>query len=277
MRGFVWPLPALVVWLASWAVFAAGAALDWHPVLGFALGCAVSAAGTVLGASLLQRLVLAGGFPVSLAASGAVGSMPAWWWLLPVGALALLYPLRTWRDAPLFPTPDGVLQGLARAAPLGGDRSRGGPRILDGGCGLGHGLEALRREYPHATLEGLEWSWPLWLACCLRCPWADVRRGDLWKEDWSSYDMVYLFQRPESMPRAVEKARRELRAGAYLVSLEFEAPGLEPVEVLRPDGDRRVFIYRPAAAPPRPMPRYEAITGPGGRGDVIDLDTPTVH
>jgi SAM-dependent methyltransferase len=275
MRVFVWPLPALVVWLLSWAVFAAMAAVDASPLLGFALGCAVSVAGTVLGRSLLQRAVLAAGFPLSLAASGAVATIPAWWWLVPVAALFLLYPLRTWQDAPLFPTPPGVLQGLARAAPLGGDRARGGPRILDGGCGLGHGLQALRREYPHAELDGLEWSWPLWLACRLRCPWADVRRGDLWKADWSAYDLVYLFQRPESMPRAVEKARRELRAGAYLVSLEFEAPGLEPVEVLRQDGDCRVYVYRPSARP-HDAPHRETLAAPG-RQDVIDLDTPTVH
>ena len=38
-----------------------------------------------------------------------------------LGALALLlavYPLNAWRDAPLFPTPAGALQGLETIAPL---------------------------------------------------------------------------------------------------------------------------------------------------------------
>lgn len=268
-------MPAVVVWLSSWAVFGVSKLLEAPPWLGFALGCALSAAGTLLGRSLLQRVVLVAGFPLSLAASGAVGPIPAWWWLVPLGVLALLYPLRTWRDAPLFPTPPGVLEGLGRVAPLGGDRSRGGPRLLDAGCGLGHGLQALRREYPHGSIDGLEWSWPLWLVCGLRCSWADVRHGDLWKADWAPYDLVYLFQRPESMPRAVEKARRELRPGAYLVSLEFEAPGLEPVEVLRSDGGRCVYVYRPSVRQHAVRPRHASLAAPG-RHEVIDLDTPTV-
>jgi len=55
---------------------------------------------------------------------------------------------------------------------------------------------------------------------------------------------VYLFQRPESMARAAEKARAQLMPGAWLVSLEFEAPSLKPQAVLRcPDG-RPVWLYR---------------------------------
>ena len=30
-----------------------------------------------------------------------------------LGGLLLVYPLNAWRDAPIFPTPSGALQGLA--------------------------------------------------------------------------------------------------------------------------------------------------------------------
>ena len=61
--------------------------------------------------------------------------------------------------------------------------------------------------------------------------------------------MVYLFQRPESMQRAVDKARSELAAGAWLVSLEFEALSLQPQATLRcPDG-RMVWLYRAPLEP----------------------------
>jgi trans-aconitate methyltransferase len=138
-----------------------------------------------------------------------------------------------------FPTPAGALRGLGAGVPMGP-----GAPVLDAGCGLGAGLRELRREYPQAALEGIEWSWPLWLASSLRCRFARIRRGDLWSADWSSFALVYLFQRPESMARAAAKAAHELRPGAWLASLEFEIASLQPQLVLdSPDG-RRVWLYR---------------------------------
>ena len=56
--------------------------------------------------------------------------------------------------------------------------------------------------------------------------------------------MVYLFQRPESMPRAVTKALAELKPGAWLVSLEFEALALQPQACLRAPDGRPVWLYQ---------------------------------
>jgi SAM-dependent methyltransferase len=169
----------------------------------------------------------------------AAGSLPAWVWLLALAVLLALYPVNAWRDAPLFPTPASALSGLAERAAL-----HPGARVLDAGCGLGAGLRELQREYPLARLEGLEWSWPLSLLCRLRCGFAKVRQGDIWAADWSAYDLVYLFQRPESMPRAMDKARHELRPGAWLVSLEFEAQGWAPQGQLRQVDGKPVWLYR---------------------------------
>ena len=81
-------------------------------------------------------------------------------------------------------------------------------------------------------------------ACAWRARYARVRRADIWRADWSGYDMVYLFQRPESMPRAADKAGRELRPGAWLASLEFAVPELTAQKVLNcPDG-RSVWLYQ---------------------------------
>lgn len=56
--------------------------------------------------------------------------------------------------------------------------------------------------------------------------------------------MVYLFQRPESMPRAADKAARELRRGAWLASLEFAVPAFTATQVLYCADGRRVWLYQ---------------------------------
>jgi len=238
MLRLPWPLPALLVWGLAWAGFLVAVRLGLHPLAALLLASAGGVLGSLLAPNWWRRALLASGFPLSLALSGLVSLHPAVW-LLPLALLLLVYPLNAWRDAPLFPTPRGGLRGLCRRAPL-----PAGSKVLEAGCGLGDGLMALRQVYPEAMLHGLEWSWPLRWLCALRCPWARVRRGDIWRADWSAYRMVYLFQRPESMGRAVEKAAAELSPGAWLVSLEFPAPGLQPDLALQGDRARPVWGYR---------------------------------
>ena len=235
----VWPVPALLSGGACWAGFALLRSLDAPIVMAIGTGVALGAALSVVGSTPWRRVFVAAGFPLSLAMSGLAGALPAWGWLLPLALLALVYPLNAWRDAPLFPTPAGALDGLAALAPLASNAC-----VLDAGCGLGAGLRELHRAFPAAALHGLEWSWPLRLLCGLRCRFARVRRGDIWAADWSSYDLVYVFQRPESMARAAEKAKRELRPGAWLVSLEFDAAGVAPTRVLECADGRPLWLYR---------------------------------
>lgn len=243
-RRLPWPLPALVAWAAGWALFVAlrGQGLALAALAATLAGAALAWA---VGDTPWRKGLMAGGFPLSLLLSGLGAELPAAAWLLPLAVLAWLYPLQAWRDAPMFPTPANALDGLSQATGLAP-----GARVLDAGCGLGHGLRALRRAYPQARLEGVEWSWPLRAAVALRCPWARVRQGDLWADDWSPLAMVYLFQRPESMARAWDKARAEMRPGSWLVSLDFPVPGVPPTAVLQRPGAQPVWAYRlPGAAP----------------------------
>ena len=233
-----WPLPALLVWAAAWGLFAVLAQAGVGVLVALGSAVALGALGSVLGPNWWRRFMIALGFPLSLLVSGAV-TLPAWVWLLPLGLVLLVYPINAWRDAPIFPTPRGALLGLPQAIAL-----PAGAAVLDAGCGLGDGLRALRRAWPEAVLHGLEWSWPLRLLCTLRCPWAQVRRGDIWRESWAPYQLVYVFQRPESMARALAKAQAEMASGSWLVSLEFEV--LEQphqARLMAPDG-RPVWIYQ---------------------------------
>ncbi|WP_198970591.1 class I SAM-dependent methyltransferase [Xylophilus sp. ASV27] len=238
-RPLPWPLPALLVWASAWALF-------WLLPRGLPAVLAATAWGagwSLVGATRMRRLLLALGFPLSLLASGAA-ALPPWGWLPPLALCLLVYPVHAWRDAPLFPTPLQALDGLPARLAL-----PAGAAVLDAGCGLGDGLRALRRAYPHARLHGIEWSWPLRLACALRCPWARVRRGDIWQSDWSGYALVYLFQRPESMQRAWRKAAAEMPAGAWLASLEFEVPGVLPDDRLQTPDGRPLWLYRVSGKP----------------------------
>jgi SAM-dependent methyltransferase len=238
-RRLAWPFPALLAWALAWLLHLLPGAFGAPAWLGLLAGCVAGVALGLLGATRMRALVIAGGFPLSLLASGAAAAMPAWPWLIALALLLLLYPRTAWRDAPLFPTPAHALDGLAVKAQL-----PPGARVLDAGCGLGHGLRALRRAYPRVQLEGVEWSGPLALAARLACRHAHVRRADMWAQSWAPYDLVYLFQRPESMPRALAKAAAEMACGSWVASLEFEATGWLPQAVLTcPDG-RPLWLYR---------------------------------
>lgn len=235
---FRWPLPALLAWAGSWLIYGIALKLGVVAWLSMAAATLAGASFSVLAATFWRRIAIAAGFPLSLLLLGSV-ALPAWGWLLPLLLVALVYPMNAWRDAPLFPTPALALSGIEQCAPL-----PAGARILDAGCGLGHGLRALRAAYPTAALFGVEWSWPLRLLTGLRCPWARITQGDMWKTEWSQYDLVYLFQRPETMPRALQKARAELRPGAWLVSLEFIAEGIAPTAQLHNVDGKPVWLYR---------------------------------
>ena len=270
-----WPAPALATWLVAWSLWWAlqpsAAALGWPAMAPWVLA---TASGAVLAltprvASGWRRIFMAGGFPVSAGLSGAAAAVPAWAWLLPLALLLAAYPLRAWRDAPLFPTPADALRGLADAVPL-----PPAARVLDAGCGLGHGLAALRATWPQARLEGIEWSWPLRLASALRCPWARVRQGDMWAADWSGCAVVYLFQRPESMARAWAKAQVELAPGAWLVSLDFAVPDVEATLALRPPGAQPVWAYRVAGQPPG-APRGPGRPGFAAQPASVPADNPS--
>lgn len=235
-----WPLPALLAWLLAWTLWAMTRALGLPPGLAFALATSVGLAGAATLSGRWRRALVVMGFPLSAAAAGA--TVPAWGWLLALLPLLLAYPLRAWADAPFFPTPARALEGLDKLLPM-----PPAGLVLDAGCGIGHGLAALRRVWPEARLQGIEWSRPLaWLSAC-RCPWASVARGDMWARSWTGLDLVYLFQRPESMARAWAKAEAEMAPGSHLASLEFPVPGRAPTACLGGDRRRPVWVYRVAA------------------------------
>jgi SAM-dependent methyltransferase len=237
-----WPMPALLVWAMAWLLHAWLLRHSVMPelalLLPFLAGLGAGAVAWRLGYSKARLLALVLGFPVSLWLSGAAAMAP-WVWLLTLVLGLLIYPVHVWRDAPVFPTPLQALRELPGYAPLPSTA-----KILDAGCGAGDGLKALRLAYPKARWVGIEFSRPLRWMAMLRCPWAKVLHGDMWLADWGAYDLVYLFQRPETMARAQAKAHIEMKPGAWLVSLEFVASALQADAVFYASPDRPVWLYQ---------------------------------
>ncbi len=239
-----WPLPALLSWLAAWGSYRGLIHFTVSPGIAALVAMGLASVLALTETTRWRRLFIAGGFPVSLIAGGTLTGWTSLVWLAPLAMLLLLYPLASWRDAPLFPTPVGALRAIAEVATL-----PPGARIVDAGCGLGAGLVELKAAYPCAEIVGLEWSWPLALICRVRNRFASVLRADIWAADWSPYDMVYLFQRPESMARAVAKGRAEMQPGSWLVSLEFEATELRADARLEAVEGKPVWLYRAPFVP----------------------------
>lgn len=234
-----WPLPALFSWGAAWAAFLVLSRAGLGPLAALLLASALGAGLALLHSARWRRIMVALGFPLSVLMSGQLAAMPAWVWLLPLALLALAYPSRSWGDAPLFPTPRNALLALRELAPL-----PEGAQLLDAGCGLGHGLRELRRAYPRARIEGIEWSGLLALAVAWRCRWAKIHRGDMWAQSWRPYGLVYVFQRPETMARVWAKACAELSPSAWLVSLDFAVPGQKPKATLALPRGHSLWIYQ---------------------------------
>lgn len=196
-----------------------------------------------------RRWIVVLGLPLSIFLTLELHTVPPWSWMGLVAVLLAVYPLQAWRDAPLFPTPQQALLPLAAALPLGV-----GARILDAGSGLGHGMEALRRAYPRAHIEGVERSLALAMLGRWRCRKLSpsqgvgdhfhVRWGNMWSVSWGGFDMVYLFQRPETMDRAWHKAKSDLAEGGWVVSLEFPVPGVSANSVLQCSDGRALWVYR---------------------------------
>ncbi len=229
----------MLAWAAGWAGLFGALHLGGGALVAWGSGCSLAVLLAARCQGAWRRGIAALGFPLSALATGWAGAPPAWVWGLAALPLLLLYPLRAWRDAPFFPTPGGGLRGLQAA--LCGPAPQ---RVLDAGCGMGHGLRELQRLWPQAAVHGLEWSRPLAWAAARRCPRAQVLRGDMWTSSWRGHDLVYLFQRPESMARAWAKACAELAPGSWMVSLEFAVPDVQPSACLLEGRQRPVWLYR---------------------------------
>jgi hypothetical protein len=69
---------------------------------------------------------------------------------------------------------------------------------------------------------------------------------NFWDADLSSADFVFCYLFPDVMERLKEKLSRELKAGAKVISCNFEIPGWIPDKIITPSHpvhNDPIFIY----------------------------------
>ncbi|SNS60227.1 hypothetical protein SAMN06265795_10492 [Noviherbaspirillum humi] len=207
----------------------------------FTIGAAVLAQGVV--SALLARwarmaswwLLIHLLFPPALLATLAL-HLPAWLFLAAFLALTALYWNTFRTQVPYFPSRMPVWRAVCDLMP-----ADGAPRFIDIGSGFGGLSLHLARMRPDARIHGIELA-PLpwlvsWLQAQARTAAPEFLRGDYNRLDLASYDVVFAYLSPAAMPALWRKARREMRAGALLLSYEFEIPGVAPDIVVSPTAD----------------------------------------
>ncbi|MCB1937726.1 MAG: class I SAM-dependent methyltransferase [Rhodocyclaceae bacterium] len=229
----------------SWAIVLA-AIRAGVPLAGFALAIAQ---GT--GAALISHLLRAprwwqyfhAGFSTLVWLSSHWAIAPGWF-LAGFILLGLFYWTTFRTQVPLFLSNRATVAALAALLPPTP------ARVLDAGAGTGSALRPLAAARPDCSFVGIEAAPAPWLIGRLMAgaranlAW---RRGDFWAEDWSPYDVVYVFLSPVPMARVWAKATQEMRPGSRLISNSFEIPGVTPQQRVPADaaGGRPLFVYAP--------------------------------
>ena len=124
-----------------------------------------------------------------------------------------------------------------------------GQSVIDLGSGDARVVTHLAKEFPDATVHGVELALPMYVWGYLRNVLAgnpanvQLRYGNVLHTDLSDIDIVYVFGTPQSLQKKLkEKFIQELKPTARIISYTFSMKGWDPVEVSKPN-DKSFSIY----------------------------------
>jgi SAM-dependent methyltransferase len=166
---------------------------------------------------------------------------PAWAWVLPLGALLLVYGSSFRSQVPLFLSNRRTVERFAAWLD-----DTPGLRVLDAGSGTGSFSLRLARLRRDCTVSGFEQAFlpaQLGRLAARGQPNVDLHRGDFWKQDFGQYDVVYAFLSPVPMQALWHKAKAQMRSHGWLVSNSFPVPGIAVDAVLEVQDRRRTRLY----------------------------------
>jgi ubiquinone/menaquinone biosynthesis C-methylase UbiE len=151
--------------------------------------------------------------------------------------------------APYYPTPETI---VVKMLELGGLKT--GEKMVDLGSGDGRIVIAAAQKF-HADAVGVELDKDLCRQSLERIrklgleKTAKIIEGDIFKQDYSSADLVTVYLLPNSNDKVQPLLERQLKKGARVVAHDFEFRGWTParVEDIEDDGEGRshtLFLYK---------------------------------
>jgi len=125
-----------------------------------------------------------------------------------------------------------------------------GEKFYELGCGDGRIVVEASKEY-EAEAVGLEIAIPLYIAAKIRQFFNQnknlkIKYKNLFKEDLSSADVIYVFGMPDKLKNKLRvKLQEELKSGARVISYVFPIAGWEPIKVDKPTPqDLSIYMYQ---------------------------------
>jgi protein-L-isoaspartate O-methyltransferase len=150
--------------------------------------------------------------------------------------------------APYYPTPETI---VARMLEMGGLKA--GEKMFDLGSGDGRIVIMAAQKF-HADATGIEMDKDLYRQSTEKIrkqgleKTARIINGDLFKQNYSSADMLTVYLLPASNNKVAPMLEKQLKKGTRIVSHDFEFPWTpEKVDTIEDDGEGRshtLYLYR---------------------------------
>ncbi len=116
--------------------------------------------------------------------------------------------------------------------------------FIDLGSGLGGVTRALAtRGRRSVGVESAPISWFISLMLAKLSGKGELLRKNIWDFNLTEYNAVYVFLSPVPMLRVYEKFKAETKKGSILISNSFKVPGVEHIEVVILEDQRRTKLY----------------------------------
>jgi len=127
---------------------------------------------------------------------------------------------------------------------------KAGHSVIDLGCGDGRFLAAAARRYG-ARGVGYEINLSAYVLARIRQLLLNgriiIKRQNFWNASLGEADLIFCYLFPDILEKLAAKAKKELKAGALLVSCNFPLPGWVPHEIINsshPSQQDPIYIYR---------------------------------
>lgn len=168
-------------------------------------------------------------------------ALPAWWYLLIVVTLTLIFWGTIRGDVPLFLSSAEVAQAVITLL-----QQEQALTFADLGAGVGSVAIPVAKNLPEIHVEAWERAPFPWLISAWRGRGLAnyiASRRNFFTADFAKYDVIFAFLSPLAMPDVSEKIKREMRSGTLFISSSFPAPDWQPESILRMNDRRKTALY----------------------------------